>query len=62
MDGKLVWEAGEAVFGFGKHRGASLRRVAKQAPGYLEWMLEGDFTAETKQVVRAALRGEFPKK
>jgi hypothetical protein len=26
LDGKIVREGGEAVFGFGKHRGASLRR------------------------------------
>ena len=60
-DGKFVWKAGEAVLAFGKHQGRSLRSVAAEAPGYLEWILQSDFPAEAKTVVAAALQGQFPR-
>ncbi len=58
--GKFVWREGEAVFAFGKHQGASLRQVAAEAPGYLQWIVGSDFPDDAKAIVAAALRGEFP--
>lgn len=58
--GKFVWRGGEAVLAFGKHRNRPLRELAEQAPGYLRWMLDGDFEPSTKSVAAGALQGHFP--
>jgi DNA polymerase-3 subunit epsilon len=60
LSGKFVWKDGEAVFRFGKHQGLPLRRVVREAPDYLEWILQSDFPPDTKALVRAALDGTFP--
>lgn len=59
-EGKFVWANGEAVCSFGKHKGRSLREIAKHYPDYLEWILRGDFSAEVKGIATRALNGEFP--
>lgn len=59
-DGKFAWRGGEPVLNFGKLRGQSLRRVAREERSYLEWMLNGDFPAEAKEIARRALANEFP--
>lgn len=59
--GKLVWRNGEATFNFGKrYRGQSLQSVARQDPSFLQWMERADFPNDVRNIVRAALRGEFP--
>jgi DNA polymerase-3 subunit epsilon len=58
---KFEWRHNEATFAFGKYRGRSLREVAEEEPGFLEWMLTKDFEAETKAIVAEALKGHFPK-
>jgi DNA polymerase-3 subunit epsilon len=58
--GKFIWQAGEAVFDFGKHQGKSLRQVAGEAPDYLGWILQSDFPADAKALVKDALAGSFP--
>ena len=37
------------VFNFGKHRGKPVVEVLKKEPSYYTWMMEGDFTLDTKQ-------------
>lgn len=39
------------VFNFGKHKGRPVAEVLKAEPGYFSWMLAGDFTYNTKQVL-----------
>lgn len=39
------------VFNFGKYKGESVRAVLHRDPGYFSWMLAGDFTYNTKQVL-----------
>lgn len=39
------------VFNFGKHKGESVSLVLKYDPGYYGWILNGDFTYNTKQVL-----------
>lgn len=39
------------VFNFGKHKGESVATVLKCDPGYFSWILSGDFTYNTKQVL-----------
>jgi DNA polymerase-3 subunit epsilon len=52
-------DQGEAVFNFGKLRGTRMRDADR---GYLEWMLNKDFSAEVKEILRAALGGVFPQR
>ena len=39
----------EPVFNFGKHRGRRVVDVLAKEPSYYNWMMEGDFTLDTKQ-------------
>ncbi|MFT5232948.1 MAG: DNA polymerase-3 subunit epsilon [Candidatus Krumholzibacteriia bacterium] len=62
---KFIWtEEGEAAFTFGKYQGQSLQLVVAdpRGRGYLEWMLNKDFSEEIKGILREALDGVFPRK
>jgi DNA polymerase III subunit epsilon len=61
-DRKFYWRNKEAVIGFGKNRGKSLQWLFHNDPDYLRWMSEKDFADETRELIAAALREEFPKK
>lgn len=39
------------VFNFGKHKGIPVSQVLRFDPGYYSWILAGDFTYNTKQVL-----------
>lgn len=56
-DGKIVWRGGKACIGFGKHQGVPLEIVERS---FLAWMLDKDFPADTKTIVRQALKGTYP--
>lgn len=46
------------AFNFGKYKGRSVADVLRSDPGYYSWMMAGDFTFNTKQVLtRIRLRG-----
>lgn len=58
--GRIVWkeETGKdgnkvrhEVFNFGKYKGQPVSDVLKRDPGYFSWILNGDFTYNTKQVL-----------
>lgn len=57
---KFCWRHGEATFNFGGRRGQTLREVARNNPEYLRWMIDRDFSRETKAIVTEALDGRFP--
>lgn len=59
---KFVWTSeGEAAFTFGKLKGKTLQQAVKgEDRGYLEWMLNKDFSDEVKEILRKALEGTFP--
>jgi DNA polymerase-3 subunit epsilon len=61
-DRKFEWRNKEATFTFGKYKGRSLKEVAKEDPGFLEWMKTRDFSDEVKQIVEKALKGKLPKR
>lgn len=61
-DGKFKWYGDEVRVTFGKYRGRTLAWVAKHEPGFLHWMLKGEFSQDTKQVARDALAGVMPKR
>lgn len=41
----------EPVINFGKHKGKSVFSVFKSEPSYYAWIMKGDFTLDTKQVL-----------
>lgn len=58
--GRIVWKEQtdkngktirQEVFNFGKYRGQAVSEVLKKDPGYFSWILNGDFTYNTKQVL-----------
>jgi DNA polymerase-3 subunit epsilon len=57
--GRIVYDAsGRELFNFGKYRGMPVDAVLDRDPGYYGWMMNGDFTLNTKQVLtRIKLRG-----
>lgn len=56
------WWNGELHFNFGKGDvyGRSLREVAQNNRGYLQWMMSRDFSPEVKKIVEDALNNKFP--
>ena len=57
--GRIVYdESGREIFNFGKYKGMPVDAVLDRDPGYYAWMMNGDFTLNTKQVLtRIKLRG-----
>ena len=57
--GRIVYDAnGNEVFNFGKYKGMLVDAVLDRDPGYYGWMMNGDFSLNTKQVLtRIKLRG-----
>jgi len=61
-DRKFKWIKDEACFTFGKFKGQPLSVVVKNDAEYLEWMANQDFSDDVRNIIRSALKGEFPKK
>ncbi len=50
--GRMVYDDnGIEVFNFGKYKGISVAEVLRKDPGYYSWILQGDFTLNTKQML-----------
>ena len=45
-------DAGITVFNFGKHKGKDAAKVLKAEPSYFGWMMNGDFSQNTKKVLK----------
>lgn len=41
----------EPVINFGKHKGKKVKDVFNTEPSYYKWMMDGDFTRDTKRVI-----------
>ncbi len=39
------------IINFGKHKGKSVEQVLKREPSYYSWMMNGEFTLDTKQII-----------
>ena len=59
---KFFWRNGHACFNFSKYKGELLIDVARQNPGFLQWILNADFSPQTKEIINSALCGKFPQK
>ncbi len=50
--GRIVYnEKGEEVFNFGKYKGQTVKYILQRDPGYYSWIMQGDFTLNTKNVL-----------
>lgn len=50
--GRIIYnEAGKEVFNFGKYKGQFVEDVFRRDIGYYSWMMQGEFPANTKQVI-----------
>lgn len=54
-EGKLVYMNGELCINFGKNKNKSLTSLAINDPGYLRWILNGNFSEKVKAAVREVL-------
>lgn len=57
--GRIVYnEQGVEIFNFGKYKGMPVTEVLQKDSGYYGWVMQGDFTRNTKQVLtQLRLRG-----
>lgn len=42
---------GDAIFNFGKYKGKKVKQVFKTDPSYYNWMMDGDFARDTKDII-----------
>lgn len=50
LSGRMAYNAkGQIVFTFGKHRDKLVEDVLRAEPSYYDWMMNGDFTQDTKR-------------
>jgi DNA polymerase-3 subunit epsilon len=56
IGGQFARAGDQIVFAFGKHKGQPLPEVARNDPGYLQWMLSQPFLADTLDWVHWALQ------
>lgn len=50
LAGRMMRDAkGEVLFNFGKHKGKRVLQVLKDEPAYYDWMMNGDFSLDTKR-------------
>ena len=50
--GRIVYNDQDVeVFNFGKYKGVSVKEVLQKDPGYYSWIMQGDFTLNTKNVL-----------
>lgn len=62
LAGRMVYnDNGEPIFNFGKNKGKKVKDVVRHEPGFVQWMLQGDFPKETKDQLRR-LQYEFSKR
>lgn len=63
LAGRIVMnDKGEEVFNFGKHKGKMVNYVFKNEPGYYQWMMDNDFSLDTKRKLTKIKLAGFGKK
>ena len=62
LAGRMVYDDNnEPIFNFGKNKGRKVRDIVRHEPGFVQWIMQGDFPKETKDQLRR-LQYEFLKK
>jgi DNA polymerase-3 subunit epsilon len=54
-EGRIRLVNGEPTINFGKNRGRMLRDLGREEPGFLRWILKGDFSEPVKTIARKYL-------
>ena len=54
-EGRFRLVDGEPTVNFGKNRGRRLRDITREEPGFLKWIIKGDFSEPVKQIARKYL-------
>ena len=50
LAGRMIYDDnGNEIFNFGKHKGKMVSFVFKNEPGYYQWMMNNDFSLDTKR-------------
>ncbi|MBS1952243.1 MAG: DNA Pol III Epsilon Chain [Cytophagales bacterium] len=50
LAGRMVKnQKGDVIFNFGKHKNKLVQQVFKEEPAYYDWMMNGDFSLDTKR-------------
>jgi DNA polymerase III subunit epsilon len=57
-EGRFRLIRGEPTVNFGRNRGRSLRDISREEPGFLRWILRGDFSEPVKDIARKYLPPE----
>ncbi|MDJ0762467.1 MAG: exonuclease domain-containing protein [Myxococcota bacterium] len=58
-EGKLKWMDGEISISFGRHKGRTLKYLAREEPDYLRWMIDNEIAPDAAAHLRDALMGHF---
>jgi DNA polymerase-3 subunit epsilon len=51
-EGRIRLVNGEPTVNFGRNRGKSLKEMVREEPGFLRWILKGEFSAPVKEIVK----------
>ncbi|MEP6800690.1 MAG: 3'-5' exonuclease [Acidobacteriota bacterium] len=54
-EGKIRLVNGDATVNFGKNRGRTLKEMSREEPGFIKWILKGEFSNPVKDIVRKFL-------
>jgi len=57
-EGRFRLVDGEPTVNFGKNRGKALKDISREEPGFLRWILKGDFSEAVKEVAKRFLPPE----
>ncbi len=57
-EGRFRLIKGEPTVNFGKNRGRALKDISREEPGFLRWILKGDFSEAVKEVAKKFLPPE----
>jgi len=60
-EGRFRMVKGEPTVNFGRNRGRTLRDLSRQEPGFIKWILKGDFSEPVKEIARKYLPPEKEK-
>ncbi|HUT76357.1 MAG TPA: 3'-5' exonuclease [Polyangia bacterium] len=59
LRGKLKWVDGEIAVHFGRHKGRTLKRLARDEPDYIRWMIDNRVAPDAVHHLHDALLGHF---
>lgn len=57
-EGRFRLIRGEPTVNFGRNRGRTLKEISRAEPGFLRWILKGDFSQPVKEIARQYLPPE----